>query len=147
MIFLPLTLFFILKTKLTKREKVVTAIPYLVMFPIVAAGLILVVRPETISFQYSEFVLGFTLWILQLRYDAVLITLLLPLTIGLYLLSKKGVIMADALLILITGIMLSTPLLSGFTGFNVNPYRFMPLIVFFAVGIGLLFGRRSINRS
>jgi len=144
-IFLPLTLFFISQAKISKRRKIFVAIPYLVIGILIAVGAMTIMMPKEILFDSSEFLGGFTVWVFQLRYDVVLFTLILPLTIGLYLASRRGVAMADALLILITGMLLSAPLLGGLTGFNIHPYRFMPLLVFFAVGIGLLFGNRSSN--
>ena len=146
-IYLPLTLFFILKAEISKRRKILAAIPYLVVGLLIAVGVMTIVIPKEFSFESSEFWGGFTVWAFQLRYDGVLFTLILPLTIGLYYLSRRGVVMADALLILIAGMLLSAPLLGGLTSFNVHPYRFMPLLIFFAVGIGLLFGKRSSNWS
>ena len=146
-IFLPLTLFFILKAKISKRRKILATISYLVVGLLIVFGVLAFVMPKGISFDSSEFWGGFTVWVFQLRYDGVLFTLILPLVIGLYYLSRRGVVMADALLLLIAGMLLSAPLLMGLTEFNVHSYRFMPLLVFFAVGIGLLFGKRSSNLS
>jgi len=36
----------------------------------------------------------------------------------------------------------SAPLLQAFTEYTVQPYRFLPTVVFFAVGIGILFTKR-----
>ena len=146
-IFLPLTLFFISQAKISNRKKIFVSIPYLVIAVLIAVGAMTIMMPKEISFESSEFWRGFTVWVFQLRYDVVLFTLIVPLTIGLYLASKRGVAMADALLILIAGMLLSAPLLGGLTGFNIHPYRFMPLLVFFAVGIGLLLGKRSSDGS
>lgn len=140
--FLPLTLFFILKAEITQRRKILTAIPYLVIIVLIIIGTMTVLIPNKYSFDSLDFWGGFAVWAFQLRYDAVLFTLILPLTVGLYLASRRGVVMADALLILITGMLLAAPLLAGFTNYTIHVYRFIPLLVFFAVGVGLLFGKR-----
>jgi len=38
---------------------------------------------------------------------------------------------------------LTAPLLTGFTEQTNQPYRFVPLIVFFAMGVGVLLSRRK----
>ncbi len=99
------------------------------------------------SFDYKEFFVGFTTWVFQLRIDGIVLVFLLPLTIGLFIKSYQGVQEADSILVLIAGILLSAPLLVGFSEFNIQPYRWIPLIVFFAIGVGVLFSKKSINRS
>jgi len=60
----------------------------------------------------------------------------------LYLASRKGVLQADAVMILIAGTLLVAPLLTGFTYMTNQPYRFVPLVFFFAIGIGTLLAKR-----
>lgn len=146
-IFLPVTFFAILKTKISKRKKIMACIPYISILILILIGAMTFLIPKEPSFNALEFLVGFTVWVFQLRDDVVLFTLLLPLTVGLFLASRRGVIMADTLLILITGMLLTGPLIMGFTNFNVHPYRFVPLIVFFSIGIGSLFTNKSRNRT
>ena len=54
------------------------------------------------------------------------------------------VLQTNSILILITGTLLTAPLLSGFTDYTNQPYRMISFIVFFSVGIGLLFTNRKI---
>ena len=42
------------------------------------------------------------------------------------------------ILFFIGWLMLTSPLLEAFTGNNTQPYRYLSLIVFFAVGVGVL---------
>ena len=49
---------------------------------------------------------------------------------------------ADSILFLITGIMFAMPLLVGFSDFNLHPYRFVPLMVFFSIGVGTIFSKK-----
>lgn len=58
--------------------------------------------------------------------------------VGLFVASRKGVHQADSLMVLIAGILLSFPLLIGFTSLTNQPYRFISLVVFFAIGVGIL---------
>ena len=98
------------------------------------------------SFEFEEFVSGFTTLAFQLRIDGLVLVFLLPLTIGLFIKSRQGFKEADSILVLIGGILLSAPLLVGFTQFNLQPYRWIPLITFFAIGVGVLLSKISVNR-
>jgi len=40
--------------------------------------------------------------------------------------------------------LLISPILTGFTEFTNQPYRWVPLVVFFAVGIGILLSKRQV---
>jgi len=67
---------------------------------------------------------------------------LLPLSVGLILVARKGIREADSILVLMIGVLLSAPLLSGVTGYNIFPYRYIPFLIFFAIGVGVLFSNR-----
>jgi len=51
-------------------------------------------------------------------------------------------LIGSSVLVLIIGSIISAPLLAGLTGFNIFPYRHMPLIVFFSIGVGMLFSKK-----
>ena len=95
------------------------------------------------SFDYFDFVSGLTAWAFQLRMDGLVLVFLLPLYVGLLIKSLKGKQEADSIMVIISGILLSVPILSGFTEFNIQPYRWIPLIAFFAIGVGILFSKSS----
>jgi len=40
---------------------------------------------------------------------------------------------------------LTAPILTGFTDQTNQPYRFVPLVVFFAVGVGVLLSKKKSN--
>ena len=94
------------------------------------------------SFNAVDFWQGFSSAAFMLRFDVILLLLILPLIVGLYLASRKGILQADAVMILIAGTLLVAPLLTGFTYMTNQPYRFVPLIFFFAIGIGTLLAKR-----
>ena len=53
---------------------------------------------------------------------------------------------ATSVLFLITGSLAAGPIIETFSEFYVIlPYRFVPTIVFFAIGVGILFNKKSID--
>ncbi|HXV51066.1 MAG TPA: hypothetical protein VD689_02935, partial [Nitrosopumilaceae archaeon] len=93
--------------------------------------------------DYSEFVIGFSAWYNQMRSDIFLILAILPLTVGLFLTSKRGIFDADSILVMMAGILLLGPVLGLLTDFYfILPYRYIPLMVFFAVGVGVFLSKR-----
>ena len=150
-VFFPMTLFFIYRAEIPKKTKIATTIPFLIIFSgivgIILFGEGLGYEKSLTPFEYIDFVSGFTAWAIQLRIDGLVLVFLLPLTIGLFLKSLQGFREADSILVLIAGILFSVPLLAGLTNFNIEPYRWMPLIAFFAIGVGVLLSKTSANRS
>ena len=67
---------------------------------------------------------------------------MLPITFGLFHASRRGIVHADSIMFLILGILLSAPFIQGFSDFVITPYRFIPLVVFFAMGVGVLLSRK-----
>jgi len=149
-IFLPMTLFLVYKAEISRRRKIALAMTYITLASI-ALGAVLALDTNIvggtgeIKFVDRFFWNGFVSLAFQLRYDYVVILFLLPLTIGLFIASQKGVIQADSILILIAGILFSAPILTGFTDITNQPYRFIPLVVFFAIGVGVLLTKRKSN--
>jgi len=148
--YLPMTLFFIYRSEISQGKKIKLLIPYFIIFGLVVVILFV---PDLArftpfggagTFDYVGFWSGFTLWAFQLRFEALFLMFIVPVTVGLFLLSRKGVTRADSILFLIAGIIFAMPLMGGFTGWNLHPYRFAPLWVFFAIGVGTLFSRRKI---
>ena len=90
------------------------------------------------SFKTDRFWEGFASFAFQMRLDYITILFLIPLIFGLFLSSKKFK-HANSISILIAGILLSGPILAGITDQTNQPYRFIPVIVFFAIGVGMLF--------
>jgi hypothetical protein len=142
--FLPMTLFFIYRSNLAKKKKFQVFVSYLI---IVILGIVIVFlkgKDSLSSFTYDshEFWSGFTTIASQFRFDGLFIIFLLPLTIGLFILSTSGFKSVDAIMVLILGMLLLAPIISGFTTYGNAPYRFIPLIIFIAIGVGVLFSKR-----
>ena len=77
----------------------------------------------------------------QLKFDPIILIFLLPLSITLFLKSLKGFTPANSIQVLISGFLLIPPLLITFTDQTNEPYRLIPLVVFFAVGAASLLGK------
>jgi len=145
-LFLPMTFFFIYRANIERKKKIRLAISYLIVFGIgIGAVLILnvnlagnPVEPNNLLFWQ-----GFTSMAFQLRFDGLVLFFLLPLSVGLFIASRKGIAQADSILILIAGILLSAPLLTGFTEITNQPYRFVSLVVFFAIGVGTILSNNA----
>jgi len=152
--FFPMTLFFIFRSEIERRKKFYLLISYIGLAVALGAGLMLIehdisggVTSGTSAFNLIDFVSGFTVWALQMRFEAWFLLFILPLTVGLFLTARNGNPYADAVLVLIAGIALSMPLMAGLTAFNLHPYRFTPLIVFFAIGMGTLFSQKNYSST
>jgi len=149
--FFPMTLFFISRTSIPKKTKILLMISYLIIAGSLGGALFLAeglgYGKMVKSFDYVDFVNGFTALAFQLRIDGLVLMFLLPLVFGLFLRSRNGIKEAESIMVFIAGIILSVPLVAGFTEFNIQPYRWIPLIVFFAIGVGVLLSKTLPNRS
>jgi len=150
--FLPLSFFFLYNSEMKQKKKIRLAALYIIITIILISALLTGVKggidTQSIqSFDFSEFVMGFSAWSYQLRFDYLLFMFYLPLTVGLILVSKSGIKNADSVLVLMAGTLFAAPLLSGFTGFNIFPYRYLPFVIFFAIGVGVLLSRKLTGRA
>jgi len=149
--FLPMTLFFIYRANIPKQKKVKSVIFYGV---IVVLGIAFLSVMDTSledvgydvetgsKFSSHDFLGGFTAFSYAFRVDGLVLLFLLPLTFGLFHASRRGIVHADSIMFLIFGILLSAPFIQGFSAFIITPYRFIPLTIFFAMGIGILLSRK-----
>lgn len=142
-IFLPMTLFFIYRSNMTKKAFRYSLIVYSIICFVIASKIF---RGDSyighIGYHAREFLTGFNSFSIYMRSDYIIMLFLIPLVICLYFASSRGMLHADSVMMLISGIIWSTPLLSGFTDITNQPYRFVPLVVFFAIGVGTLFSNR-----
>jgi len=140
-IFSPMSIFFILNSEISKNQKIIITSSMIVL--LVVGGAIFLGTQEfdkVSSFKTDRFWEGFTSFAFQMRLDGITILFLVPLIFGLFLSSKKFK-HANSISILIAGVLLSGPILAGMTDQTNQPYRFIPLIVFFAIGTGMLLPR------
>ena len=148
--FFLLTLFTTYRSQVSRRTKIAILISYVIIVSVAIAIIFLgdTVYPDVIEVNSSKFILGFQVIIAQLRFDLFFIMALLPVTIGLMFLSKNKLKHADSILILIFGTIIASPILVTFTyHYEILPYRFVPLLVFFSIGVGMFFSKKLINNS
>ncbi len=139
-VFLPLTIFFILNSKISNKIKFWITI---IMSVIIGIGTYIILGDDSFQkfdgFNMDEFMIGFTAFSYQMRFDWLSVVFLLPIIIGLFLISKNNS-HANSISIMISGILLSNPLLVGLMELTNQPYRFIPLVVFLAIAIGMIVG-------
>jgi len=152
--FLPMLLFFIYRSEIAKRKKFKILFIYAGIVGVAAAVLLFSgvdvgggITTGKLTFDWVDFWFGFTAWASQLRFDTIFLLFILPLTVALYITSRKGITIADAILVQIVGVIVVMPLLSAMTTFDLHPYRYVPLVNFFAIGVATLLSKKSNNRS
>ena len=137
-IFVPMSIFFILNSEISKNQKIIMTSSMIVLLAV--GGIVFLGTQESdkvSSFKTDRFWEGLTSFAIQMRLDGITILFLVPLIFGLFLSSKKFK-HANSISILIAGVLLSGPILAGMTDQTNQPYRFIPVIVFFAIGTGIL---------
>ena len=143
--FFLMTLFTTYRSQTSTRTKILILISYVVVISI-AIALVFVgdtVYLDVIDINSSKFILGFQVIMSQLRFDLFFIMTLLPVTVGLIFLSKNKLKHADSILILIFGTIIASPMLVMFTyHYEILPYRFIPLLAFFSIGVGMFFSKK-----
>ena len=147
--FLPMSLFFIFRSKISKTSKVIVAVSSTAL---ILAGIFVSttganiggIAGEPEEFDWDEFMLGFTSFSFQLRFDGLILVFILPLIVGLFIASRHGIQHADSIMILIGGMLFLAPLLTGFSELTNQPYRFVSVVVFFAIGVGILLSKRQV---
>jgi len=148
--FFLLTLFTTYRSEVSRRTKIAILISYVIIVSVAIAIVFLgeSVYPDVIEVNSNKFILGFQVIIAQLRFDLFFIMALLPVTVGLLFLSKNKLKHADSILILIFGTIIASPILVTFTyHYEILPYRFIPLLVFFSIGVGMFFSKKLVNNS
>jgi hypothetical protein len=143
--FFLMTLFTTYRSQISRRTKIAILISYVVSITFAISLVFLgdTVYPDVININYSKFILGFQTISAQLRFDLFFIMTLLPVTVGLMFISKNKIKHADSILFLIFGTIITSPILVMFTThYDILPYRFVPLLVFFSIGVGMFFSKK-----
>jgi len=149
-LFLPFSLFFIYRANISRKQKILTALSYGVII-VIGAIAIFGLEDEPLglaSRDYSDINnlwRGFAVFGFLFRSDLIFIIFLLPLMFGLFILSRKGMVLADAVMLLVVGVLLSAPL-SVFGGHHIYPNRLIPFVVFFSIGVGTLLSSKLTYR-
>jgi hypothetical protein len=144
-VFLPLSFFFIYNSDISQKKKMLLTIPYVLIIVLLITAFFmpnfLNIFP-VINFNEHGFWNGFSTLPFQLSLDGLVLMSLLPVTILLFIVSKRGLFHANSIMILIAGTLLSSPLLGGFTLLTLEPYRQISVITFLAVGMGMILSKK-----
>ncbi|MDH3395329.1 MAG: hypothetical protein OEL52_04155 [Nitrosopumilus sp.] len=143
--FLPMSIYFILRSNISKKQKMITVgitAGIILAGGITAIGDISTTQGTKEEFDAKEFQMGFTSFAYQLRSDGLVMLFMIPLVVGLFIVSKNGIKHGESMMVFISGMLLIAPILTGFTNQTNQPYRFVPLVVFFAMGVGVLLSKR-----
>ena len=140
-----MTLFFASRTLISSKKKIGLLISYVLIIGIAIAIIYSgdTIYPDVVKIDPSKFFIGLATFGPLLRFDFFLLFTILPVVIGLTYLAKNYR-ETDSILFLILGTLIAGPVLIVFTNFyEILPYRYIPLIVFFSIGIGLFFSKKS----
>ena len=86
--------------------------------------------------------MGVDIFSSQMQFDTFLLIMILPTTIGLFFAARNGVKHAESMLFFIPSLLLFGPLVALVTDyFVILPYRFIPLIAFFSISMGIVIFR------
>ena len=103
-----------------------------------------IIYDDIIRYDFNAFLEGFTGWGNSMQVDPFALVIILPLTVMLFFKSRNGLKQADSIMVLIAGSIIAGPLISLVTDFYfILPYRFIPFIIFMAIGVGLLFSKKN----
>jgi len=147
-VFLPMSIYFILRSDISRKQKmIITGITAGIILAGGAASLggFSTTQGTEEEFDAKELWMGFTSFSYQLRFDGLVLLFMIPLIVGLFLVSKRGIKHGESIMVLISGMLLIAPILTGFTNQTNQPYRFVPLVVFFAIGVGVLLSKRQVE--
>ena len=142
--FFLMTLYSTYRSDIEKRKKYLIFCSYIaiIIISIIIMFLGESLYADVVEIDTSKFFLGFADTALQFRYDIFFTIMLLPVTVGLYVLSKTT-FDTDVIHSLIGGTIIFSPILITFTYFyEILPYRFIPTIVFFAIAVALFFSKK-----
>ena len=148
--FFIMTLFTTYRSKISTRIKLTILLSYVIIVLVVIVSIFAgeTLYPQVFELDPSRFLLGFAATAFQFRSDLFILVLLLPISIGLFVLARNRFQEADSVLFLIFGTIIAGPILVMVTYFyEILPYRLVPLIVFLAIGIGLFFAKKTKHNS
>lgn len=144
--FLPMSLYFIARSTLPKKTKMYSLATYgaiIIIIAVAAASYNTNFAGGTKPYDNLQFWQGFASMAMQMRFDYIAVLFILPLTVMLFFASRRGILHADSILIFILTVLITSPFLTGFTLQTNQPYRFVSLVVFFAIGVGILLSKKT----
>ena len=132
--FFPISIFFILNSEISIKKKIILL---LAVTTLIVVGITIMNITSFQEWDWGGFWNGFVSLSYQMRYDGLIIVFLIPTITGLYIISKNNRY-ANNISIMISGVLITNPLLLAITEYTSQPYRFIPLVIFFAMGVGMI---------
>ncbi len=142
-----MTFFYIYRAEIKSKSKI-----YLFASYAIVLGIIYwifengrsIIYDDIIRYDFNAFLDAFTGWGNSMQLDPFVLLIILPLVVALFYKAKNGIKQADSILILLAGSILAGPLISLMTDFYfILPYRFIPFIIFTAIGVGIIFSKKN----
>nr|AFK24941.1 hypothetical protein Josef01_10c16_45 [uncultured archaeon] len=145
--YIPMVLFFIWRAEMPHRDKLALAVPYGLMLFALGAAAVFAGREEIVILSPNAGLLTGMISTLPIYLGAEYLfwLSLLPVYCGLFLLGLKRTTYGQSMLFLFGGTLASYYILEGFTNISSQPYRFVPLVVVAAIGLGALLSHRFEN--
>ena len=144
--FLILNAFYVVRSELDSKTKLRIMISYVIVI-LVMLGLFTLgntIYDDIIHVDFNRFMNSLSDFSSQMRFDYFMLMTILPVTLGLFFIARSGIVHAESLLFFISVLLLAGPLVALLTDFYVIlPYRFVPLIAFFAIAMGILIFRNT----
>ena len=144
--FLILNIYYLLRSDNSRSTKLRILVSYGIMI-LIMLGLFAVgntIYDDIIHIDFNRFMNSFSDFSGQLQFDIFLIIMILPVTIGLFFVARNGIKHAESMLFFIASLLLFGPLVALVTDyFVILPYRFVPLIAFFAISMGIIIFRNA----
>lgn len=144
-VYMPINIFAILFQKITKRKKIIYLASYgfIILIILIAFTTNNLSHVSIINFDLNRLISAINEMGNSLRFDSLILILMIPMVI---LLSTKTGELRNRVNIIFIGIsiaILSQPIMFSLISMTAQPYRFIPLIVFSAIGIGIIFSKSS----
>ena len=142
-----INIFFIYRAEISRKTKYFILASYVVIISVtyfIFQNQTSIIYDQIVKIDFNSFLNGFTGWGNSMQLDPLVMLCIIPLTIGLFVKSLKGIKQSDSILIMIMGTILAGPLISLVTDFYfILPYRFIPFIVAIAIGIGVFLSKEN----
>ena len=144
--FLVLNVYYVLRSELDSKTKLRIMISYAIVI-LIMLGLFTLgntIYDDIVHIDFNRFMNSLSDFSSQMRFDYFMLMMILPVTIALFYVSRNGIVHAESLLFFVPILLLSGPLVALFTDFYVIlPYRFIPLIAFFSISVGIIIFRNT----
>ena len=144
-----INIFFIYRAEISRKTKYLILASYVAVISVtyfIFQNQTSIIYDQIVKIDFNSFLNGFTGWGNSMQLDPLIVLCILPLTVGLFIKSLKGLKQADSILLILAGSILAGPLISLITDFYfILPYRFIPFVIFTAIGIGIIFSKKKTN--